>query len=211
MKGAIKARVETGWRRATDGILFQAALTGALSFRHIHDLAAMHGQGGWPAWMYPPSVDLLTVAGYRKVMSNRRKGGKGGGLSWITFLTGNAVSIAANVASAWGQPDRAVAIPVGVWPAVAFLLCTLLAHDPEPAAKAAEPAAEPVVEAAPAEPGPVTVPQPISTHSVVKVPRSHRRPKYAEGLRAKYEANVAAATTDDDRDFWSNLLAELPA
>ena len=31
-------------RRFTDGVLFQAVLTGSLSFSHIHDLAAAHGQ-----------------------------------------------------------------------------------------------------------------------------------------------------------------------
>ncbi len=59
-------------RRVTDGVLFQAVLTGSLSFSHIHDLAAVHGQTGWKAWLYPLSVDLLTVAAYRKLMTARR-------------------------------------------------------------------------------------------------------------------------------------------
>src|ERR1700722_12175339 len=60
-----------GLRRITDGVLFQAVLTGSLSFSHIHDLAAAHGQAGWKAWLYPLSVDLLTVAAYRKLAAVR--------------------------------------------------------------------------------------------------------------------------------------------
>ncbi len=60
-------------RRISDGVLFQAVLTGSLSFSHIHDLAAAHGQGGWKAWLYPLSVDLLTVAAYRKLTAARSR------------------------------------------------------------------------------------------------------------------------------------------
>lgn len=59
------------WHRMTDGVLFQAVLTGFLSFSHIHDVAVAHGQPGWKAWLYPLSVDLLTVAAYRKMRTVR--------------------------------------------------------------------------------------------------------------------------------------------
>lgn len=117
-----------GLRRFTDGVLFQAVLTGSLSFSHIHDLAAAHGQTGWKAWLYPLSVDLLTVAAYRKLTTARRSHAPKT-LAWCAFLLGLAASLSANIAGAWQNPDRQIAVALGVWPAVAFLVCTLLAHD----------------------------------------------------------------------------------
>ncbi len=118
-------------RRIGDGVLFQAVLTGSLSFSHIHDLAAAHGQSGWKAWLYPLSVDLLTVAAYRKLTAARSVSAPAG-LAWCSFLLGLGASLAANILGAWQNPDRLVAVALGVWPAVAFLVCTLLTHDPEP-------------------------------------------------------------------------------
>lgn len=120
-------------RRFTDGVLFQAVLTGSLSFSHIHDLAAVHGQTGWKAWLYPLSVDLLTVAAYRKLMAARHTPESSAVLAWCAFLLGLFASLAANVVSAWQNPDRLIAVALGVWPAVAFLVCTLLSHDAVPA------------------------------------------------------------------------------
>ncbi|WP_194910236.1 DUF2637 domain-containing protein [Catenulispora rubra] len=142
-------------RRFTDGVLFQAVLTGSLSFSHIHDLAAGHGQDGWKAWLYPLSVDLLTVAAYRKIVA-KDSGSKM--LAWLTFLLGLAASLAANIVSSWdNKMDRPLAVCLGVWPAVAFLACTLLSHRDESA-----PAVE-LVESVEAEqsavaPVPPTVP-----------------------------------------------------
>lgn len=151
-------------RRFTDGVLFQAVLTGSLSFSHIHDLAAAHGQAGWKAWLYPLSVDLLTVAAYRKLMAAR--GTSPTGLAWCAFLLGLAASLAANILGAWQNPDRIVAVALGVWPAVAFLVCTLLSHDPTPAAPAQSPVAgaepAPVSDAPTAEPAaPAAAPVPV--------------------------------------------------
>ena len=87
-------------RRVTDGVIFQAVLTGSLSFSHIHDLAAVHGQSGWKAWLYPLSVDLLTVAAYRKLMTARRAPAAPVLLAWCSFLLGLSASLAANVVSA---------------------------------------------------------------------------------------------------------------
>ena len=123
-----------GLQRTTDGVIFQAVLTGSLSFSHIHDLAAAHGQAGWKAWLYPLSVDLLTVAAYRKLIAAHRVETPTG-LAWCAFLLGLGASLAANIAAVWQNPDRLVAVALGVWPAVAFLVCTLLSHEPEPVEK----------------------------------------------------------------------------
>jgi hypothetical protein len=154
-------------RRITDGVLFQAVLTGSLSFSHIHDLAAAHGQSGWKAWLYPLSVDLLTVAAYRRLMAARRTDAPVF-LAWCAFLLGLEASLAANVISAWQNPDRLIAVALGVWPAVAFLVCTLLSHDPTPrpgaspvtaSAPVAVPAT-PAPQAAPVAPAPTELPAP---------------------------------------------------
>src|SRR6185437_1123881 len=138
-----------------------AVLTGSLSFSHIHDLAAAHGQGGWKAWLYPLSVDLLTVAAYRKLTA-ARAASTPSALAWCSFLLGLGASLAANIAGAWQNPDRLTAVALGVWPAVAFLVCTLLTHDPQPRtvpapALAEIPAVQPTPAAArPADSAPVS-------------------------------------------------------
>lgn len=156
----------SGLRRITDGVLFQAVLTGSLSFSHIHDLAAAHGQDGWKAWLYPLSVDLLTVAAYRKLMTARRTEAPVF-LAWCAFLLGLEASLAANVVSAWQNPDRLIAVALGVWPAVAFLFCTLLSHDPSPKQHATAPTPTLIPAVAPvrvpASAAPVLVSQPPAT------------------------------------------------
>jgi hypothetical protein len=163
-------------RRITDGVIFQAVLTGSLSFSHIHDVAAAHGQDGWKAWLYPLSVDLLTVAAYRKITAaHRADTPTPTGLAWCAFLLGLTASLAANVAEAWNNPDRTIAVALGVWPAVAFLVCTLLSHDPQPA-PAPTPAAVPVpAESAVVAPVQVTAPAPAAA-GASPVPAAPARP-----------------------------------
>jgi hypothetical protein len=170
-------------RRVTDGVLFQAVLTGSLSFSHIHDLAAAHGQAGWKAWLYPLSVDLLTVAAYRKLMAARRAEAPVF-LAWCAFLLGLEASLAANIISAWQNPDRLIAVALGVWPAVAFLVCTLLSHDPAPRPEVAR---EPV-------PVPVAVPAASVPHPapVVSAPAPARPSTPAPAVAEVTPAPVAA-------------------
>ncbi|MEV7855162.1 DUF2637 domain-containing protein [Streptomyces sp. NPDC088183] len=110
-----------------DPILIQAVIAAGLSFSHIHDIAEAAGQGGWKAWAYPVSVDLLLVAAWQKLRSTKRSL-----LGWSWFLVALVASLGANVATA-GLLDMA-ALPVwlkvlvGGWPAVAFLGGTLLVH-----------------------------------------------------------------------------------
>lgn len=135
-------------RRLTDGVLPQAVITGSLSFAHIHDLAKVHGQTGWKAWTYPLSVDLLMVAAYRQVLKARHAKNGGTVLPWVWFLLSLAASLTANVIATGGRDPLSIA--VGVWPAVAFLGCTLLGHshlapiEQTQSAEAPEPDSEPV-------------------------------------------------------------------
>ncbi|MFD3628567.1 DUF2637 domain-containing protein [Streptomyces sp. NPDC058698] len=163
-----------------DAVLVQALIAAALSFAHLHDLAAAAGQDGWKAWAYPVSVDLLLVAAWRRLRSG---GSKAAG--WCWFLVALTASLGANVATAGLLDLDAVPawlrILVAGWPAVAFLGGTLLAHGPtaEPeAAPAPAPASTPVrpaVEAAPEpDPSPATpVPSALVTHAR-KVADDHR-------------------------------------
>ncbi|MDQ1037682.1 hypothetical protein QFZ75_004098 [Streptomyces sp. V3I8] len=141
-----------------DAVLVQAVIAGALSFAHLHDLAAAAGQSGWKAWAYPVSVDLLLVAVWRRLRTERSK------LAWFWFLVALIASLGANIATA-GLLDLDhvpawLRITVAGWPALAFLGGTLLAHTPAdpPPDPAPEPASEP--RTAPVVDRPETAPDP---------------------------------------------------
>ncbi|MFL9659071.1 DUF2637 domain-containing protein [Streptomyces sp. PB17] len=144
-----------------DAVLIQAVIAGALSFAHLHDLAEAAGQTGWKAWAYPVSVDLLLVAVWRRLRTERSK------LAWFWFLVALVASLGANIATA-GLLDLDhvpawLRILVAGWPALAFLGGTLLAHTPTDLAPAPDPVAPPVPvvdrPAAP-EPDPEQLPAP---------------------------------------------------
>ncbi|MFJ6115061.1 DUF2637 domain-containing protein [Streptomyces sp. NPDC092129] len=158
-----------------DAVLIQAVIAGALSFAHLHDLAAAAGQSGWKAWAYPISVDLLLVAAWRRLRTGRDRS------SWTWFAIALCASLGANVATA-GLLDMEhvpawLRILVAGWPALAFLGGTLLVHapapnttdpEPEPAAQEVEmhrtdtpepaPAPLPAAELTAASPPPATAP-----------------------------------------------------
>ncbi|MBZ6171439.1 DUF2637 domain-containing protein [Streptomyces olivaceus] len=145
-----------------DAVLIQAVIAGALSFAHLHDLAEAAGQTGWKAWAYPVSVDLLLVAVWRRLRTERS------GLAWFWFLVALVASLGANIATA-GLLDLDhvpawLRILVAGWPALAFLGGTLLAHTPDPApAPDPDPRPVPVVDR-PAAPEPA--PEPLSAPQV---------------------------------------------
>ncbi|MFD9465858.1 DUF2637 domain-containing protein [Streptomyces sp. NPDC060027] len=119
-----------------DAVIIQAVIAGALSFSHLHDLAEAAGQGGWKAWAYPVSVDLLLVAAWRRMREQQRAGLPAGGAR-LWFLVALAASLGANIATA-GLLDLTdvpslLRVVVAGWPAVAFFGGTLLAHTPRTA------------------------------------------------------------------------------
>jgi hypothetical protein len=158
-----------------DAVLVQAVIAGALSFAHLHDLAAAAGQDGWKAWAYPVSVDLLLVAAWRRLRTDGPSR-----LAWCWFLIALVASLGANVATA-GLLDLDdvpawLRILVAAWPALAFMGGTLLAHSPtspEPDAPApSAPDPEPMPEAAP-EPAaiePDPVPDPVAVSAPEETP-----------------------------------------
>ncbi|MEV6051722.1 DUF2637 domain-containing protein [Streptomyces sp. NPDC052107] len=140
-----------------DAVLVQAVIAGALSFAHLHDLAAAAGQSGWKAWAYPVSVDLLLVAAWRRLRSDGPSR-----LAWCWFLVALVASLGANVATAGflelAHPPALLRLGVAGWPALAFLGGTLLAHSASPD-HAGDRAPVPLASAAPA-PAPDSEPQP---------------------------------------------------
>ncbi|MFF0745178.1 DUF2637 domain-containing protein [Streptomyces sp. NPDC004111] len=114
-----------------DAVLVQAVIAGALSFAHLHDLAAAAGQDGWKAWAYPISVDLLLVAAWRRLREDGQSR-----LAWCWFLVALAASLGANVATAGfldlQHPPGWLRFGIAGWPALAFLGGTLLAHTRAP-------------------------------------------------------------------------------
>ncbi|WP_203591771.1 MULTISPECIES: DUF2637 domain-containing protein [unclassified Streptomyces] len=155
-------------RLRADAVLVQAVIAGALSFAHLHDLAAAAGQDGWKAWAYPISVDLLLVAAWRRLRTDGPSR-----LAWCWFLIALVASLGANVATA-GLLDLDhvpawLRILVAAWPALAFMGGTLLAHSPTNADPAAVPAdldpipdCVPGEEQAPAAAEPHPVPEPVA-------------------------------------------------
>ncbi|MBW1599001.1 DUF2637 domain-containing protein [Streptomyces sp. JJ38] len=129
--------------RRIDAVLVQAVIAGALSFAHLHDLAAAAGQTGWKAWAYPVSVDLLLVAAWHRIRTLQTAACPAG-LAWCWFIIALTASLGANVATAGllnlGDIPAWLRILVAGWPALAFFGGTLLAHttppDAEPATKA---------------------------------------------------------------------------
>ncbi|MFE7302591.1 DUF2637 domain-containing protein [Streptomyces sp. NPDC057579] len=144
-----------------DAVLVQAVIAGALSFAHLHDLAAAAGQDGWKAWAYPISVDLLLVAAWRRLRSDGPSR-----LAWCWFVIALVASLGANVATAGfldlRHPPAWLRFGIAGWPALAFLGGTLLAHT-RSAAEADDPAPPADLTPAPAPvPAPVAVAEPAS-------------------------------------------------
>ncbi|WP_405462920.1 DUF2637 domain-containing protein [Streptomyces anulatus] len=137
-----------------DAVLVQAVIAGALSFAHLHDLAAAAGQDGWKAWAYPVSVDLLLVAAWRRMRTTADNRA-----AWVWFVIALAASLGANVATAGlldlGDVPAWLRILVAGWPALAFLGGTLLVHTPATAPTEPEPLR---VSAPPVAPAPDPIP-----------------------------------------------------
>ncbi|MEU4061800.1 DUF2637 domain-containing protein [Streptomyces wedmorensis] len=207
--------------RRPDAVLVQAVIAGALSFAHLHDLAAAAGQSGWKAWAYPVSVDLLLVAAWHRLRTSRAAG-EPARSAWTWFMVALAASLGANVATAGlldlGHVPAWLRILVAGWPALAFLGGTLLVHSPgHPAiAELAEPdtateqppaveavierndvaEAEPEIAAEPALPSPELEPEPVPEPTPVAVPPAlvaHAR-KVADDHRARTGYPIDADT-----------------
>ncbi|MGV9521189.1 DUF2637 domain-containing protein [Streptomyces griseus] len=174
-----------------DAVLIQAVIAGALSFAHLHDLAAAAGQDGWKAWAYPVSVDLLLVAAWRRMRTTADNRA-----AWAWFIIALTASLGANVATAGlldlNDVPAWLRILVAGWPALAFLGGTLLVHSPTattaepqpvtaatlPAPSEPEPAPDVTVERAP-EPAPELPPAPAPEEAAAPAPAPTSAPAAA--------------------------------
>lgn len=189
-----------------DAVLVQAVIAGALSFAHLHDLAAAAGQDGWKAWAYPVSVDLLLVAAWRRLRAGGDKTA-----AWCWFLVALVASLGANVATAGLLDLRHVPtwlrITVAGWPALAFLGGTLLVHTAAARAPAPTPAveddtmpptpapAEPVPAASTVEPEPESEPEPEAEPAAVNARPPGVPPalvEHARKLAIQHQADTGA-------------------
>jgi Protein of unknown function (DUF2637) len=59
-----------------------AVIAGTVSYLHMHQLVAGHGQPGWVAVLTPLSVDGMIVAASTALLADSRSGGRGGLLPW---------------------------------------------------------------------------------------------------------------------------------
>ncbi|MFJ2566062.1 DUF2637 domain-containing protein [Streptomyces sp. NPDC087568] len=159
-----------------DAVLVQAVIAGALSFAHLHDLAAAAGQTGWKAWAYPVSVDLLLVAAWRRLRADGPSR-----LAWCWFLIALVASLGANVATAGlldlNDVPAWLRILVAAWPALAFMGGTLLAHSPADSSPALPAPSDPTPDPAPEmEPEPAAAIEPDRVPEPVAVPETEETP-----------------------------------
>jgi len=102
-----------------------AAVAAAVSFMHMHTLAARAGEG-WRAWLVPLAVDGLVVAASMSMLVRRRAGKRAGWLAWTSMTAGITASLAANVAAA--EPTL-IGRAVAAWPPLALLMAYELLMD----------------------------------------------------------------------------------
>ncbi|GAB3952890.1 DUF2637 domain-containing protein [Streptomyces sparsus] len=204
-------------RPRVDAVLVQAVIAGALSFAHLHDLAAAAGQTGWKAWAYPVSVDLLLVAAWHRIRT-LQAAGTSALSAWCWFVIALTASLGANVATAGlldlGDVPAWLRILVAGWPALAFFGGTLLAHTTPDPTPTETPAPEPetpatVVEREPqAEPEPVAPPEPAPAPELPApvptpaggVPAPAVSPALVEHARKLADAHHAATGKPIDPD-----------
>jgi hypothetical protein len=98
--------VPAGTHRADSGIRVAAGVTvaalagiaGAISYSHMRELAAAHGEAGWQAHTFPLSVDGIEIVASLVLLADRRTGRVSGRLPWADLATGTTASLAANIA-----------------------------------------------------------------------------------------------------------------
>jgi Protein of unknown function (DUF2637) len=106
-----------GWT-TTGCVALLAVIAGTVSYLHMHQLVAEHGQPAWVAALTPLSVDGMIVAASTALLADSRCGGRGGLLPWALLVTGSVASLAANVAVA--EPTATGRV-IAAWPSFALI------------------------------------------------------------------------------------------
>ncbi|MET8909181.1 DUF2637 domain-containing protein [Micromonospora sp. NPDC004551] len=126
-------------------MLLIGGAAGAASFRHVHDVAAAHGQPGWLAWADAVVLELASIAAGLELRRNRRWG-KSVAFPATVLTVAVFLSLAAQVVEAEASVIGWVAAAL---PALGFLTMVKIAlgrADPAPPGHTARPT--------PGEPGP---------------------------------------------------------
>ncbi|MFI6324790.1 DUF2637 domain-containing protein [Nonomuraea sp. NPDC050556] len=114
-----RQRSERRVRRITTvTVIVLAAIAAAVSYRHLHMLAVRHGESTWSAALLPLSVDGMILAASLSLLSDSRRGERGGLFPWFLLILGSVASVAANIAVAH---PTAVGRIVAAWPAIALI------------------------------------------------------------------------------------------
>jgi hypothetical protein len=117
-------RADSGIRVAAEvTVAALAAIAGAISYSHMRELAAAHGEAGWQAHTYPLSVDGIEIVASLVLLADRRTGRASGWLPWAALAAGTTASLAANIAAAGADLVGRV---VAGWPAFALLVAVKL-------------------------------------------------------------------------------------
>ncbi|MEV7006629.1 DUF2637 domain-containing protein [Streptosporangium sp. NPDC051022] len=102
----------------TASVVVLALIAGAISYRHLHTLAIRHGESPWSAALLPLSVDGMVVCASMALLTESRRGKRGGLMPWTLLVLGSTASIAANIAVA--EPS-VIGRAVAAWPALALI------------------------------------------------------------------------------------------
>jgi hypothetical protein len=77
----VTGRTDRCIRRTTTWCVGLLAVTaGTVSYLHMHELVALHGQPRWVAALTPLSVDGMIVAASTALLADSRSGHRGGAL-----------------------------------------------------------------------------------------------------------------------------------
>jgi len=109
-------------RRGTAAaVLFVAAIAAVISFIHIRDLAATHGQTPLAAVLLPFSIDGTVVASSLVLLRAARLRLAAPWLAQVMLLSSVLATLAANVA--YGAASGVTGALISGWPAYAFIGC----------------------------------------------------------------------------------------
>jgi len=100
----------------------------AASFRHVHDVAAAHGQPGWLAWADAVVLELMSIATGLEIR-RRHRSGRPVGFVVAVLMIAVALSLAAQVIEAEASVVGWLAAAL---PALGFLACVKLVLTRQP-------------------------------------------------------------------------------
>src|SRR3954465_6204413 len=81
----------------TISVLLLAAIAAVVSFRHMHELALLHGEDALVAALIPLAVDGTIVASSMSLLLASRYGSRGGLLPWMLLIVASLASLGANM------------------------------------------------------------------------------------------------------------------